>query len=576
MEALRLVVERDLDVVVGNPWAERLFEDRHLSRRERRTARNNRANPHRPAKPRTHCRKEVHLSVLRAIEAFADRIGVFADGIRVFPGCQAGDVTRRRHLATVLALALVGTTRAMPPTMPRVVPDDLVAAYFVAGPDRAQQPTNGASTFELVSFLADRAREVGLLSLVGECNRMWIDTFVSLSTVLEHPHAVVLFDVRAAPRADGGHQLAGLRAALISHTDGANEDLERRIQHLLNTYTNSNQTILSNSVKDGQAFFTLRDRRLPAWARITWGPLGEYYVVAVGDGSYDDVAKTIAAPGAPGSLAHDQWFAKAFAQAGGARASLVWYIRFDRLRDNADPLLAEKVERVQAALRLGNVERNVWAFGFDGRAVEISSVCRRGDRSEAISIAGRRFLATLNEPVIPAEAGRYAIVDCRVGTVLHSVCEAYLAAKSLDAQRRSRDFWRRLDANAGVSLQRDIFSQLVSPVVIHDYPRHALRLPFAWTILARIRAEPAVLRGRIDRWLEGLREELTGHSLLQLRHDDDGVWYVQYGLVGPALLVADRWLIISFSPQAVRRNIALLASTPQPVSDGVGERTEHP
>ena len=43
-----------------------------------------------------------------------------------------------------------------------------------------------------------------------------------------------------------------------------------------------------------------------------------------------------------------------------------------------------------------------------------------------------------------------------------------------------------------------------------------------------------------------------------IQHDDDGVWYLQYGIYGPALAVLDRWIVISFSPKAVRHNIARL------------------
>jgi hypothetical protein len=59
--------------------------------------------------------------------------------------------------------------------------------------------------------------------------------------------------------------------------------------------------------------------------------------------------------------------------------------------------------------------------------------------------------------------------------------------------------------------------------------------------------------------LDAARVELAKEASIQLRRDTDGVWYLYFGIAGPALAVADDRLIISFSPDAVRKNIDLLA-----------------
>jgi len=77
----------------------------------------------------------------------------------------------------------------------------------------------------------------------------------------------------------------------------------------------------------------------------------------------------------------------------------------------------------------------------------------------------------------------------------------------------------------------------------------------------------------LDRLLEGaqtyVREQTEAPSALSwLKRDADGVWYVQFGLLGPALAVADEWVVISYSPQAVRQNLQWLenAAAPTPSS----------
>jgi len=476
-------------------------------------------------------------------------------------GCGAG----RAYAAAVAFWLLPGVGAvAIPPTLTEVVPHDAVVAYFSAQPKDAQSAGSLASTVGLVSFLADRAQEVGLLSGVDDCSRMWVDSLASLSTVLGLPHTVMLFDVQARPRSDGGHELASLKGALVCHTRGANEGLERRIQHLLNTYTNREDTRLSERKVGAHDVFALRDARLPPWVSFNWGPFGDYYVLGIGEGAFERATANITQR--LKSLPYDAWFQRAFAEADGVRASVAWYIRFDELSRKADALFDQKVARVQDALRMRDVERGLWTVGFADRALEIKGVRRRNGVDEVSPIASRRFLSKLNERIIPDQATGYAVIDCNPRTVLESISEAYLASRSPDTQAKSGELWGRLAADAGVQIHEDIMSQLGTPVVIHDYPPHAFRLPLAWTILVRISGDADVLRERIDHWLENARKEYAETGLLQLRHDEDGVWYIQYGLMGPAMLVTDNWLVVGFSPQAVRQNLQFVLPEQQTTS----------
>jgi len=513
----------------------------------------------------------------------------------------------------MILLAVAGYACAMPPERhggPLIldaVPSDVAAVYFHAGPDTDAPIGEARGAFELVAFLADGAHEIGLLSKVDSTTRLWIDALASMSVVLRYPHVIVLFDISARPRGDGGHRLAGLHAALIVDTCDRGEageggpkpdshrQIEQRIQHLLNIYANRDDTVLTTRTCQGggadgvEARFTIRDRRLPSWATITWGPIREMYVVAIGDGTFNRIAESTREPSR--SLGVDEWFASAFETAGGPRlcpgGGLGWYIHFDRLRvaaradhkwhwyphgSGVDPDssgLADKIDRVLASLRLTGAERGLWTVRYGGgparqgapagrgRAVEVDGVVRSDGKDVQSAIADNRFLAQLAEPVIPDDATGYAIIDCNPRTVLQALCEAYLASRSPAGQRASRSFWRSLQERAGVSIERDIVSHLGRYVVIHNHPPHALRLPLMWTILIRIDGSPDALRMQIDRLFEYVRQELVRAGSVQLRRDSDGLWYSQLGINGPALAVTDQWLIISFSPQAVRQNCEL-------------------
>ena len=441
----------------------------------------------------------------------------------------------------------------MPESLFHAVPKDAILSYFIAGPDADAPSTQ--SSLGLATFVIERAYDFGLLSRVNERTRAWLDVLASISELLNYPHAAVLLDVSAEPRPDGGHQLTDLHSAIIIRTNGGNVRIEQRIQHLLSSYTNDESSTLSSSVHDGALVFTLHDRRLPDRMELTWGIHGEFYIVAIGAGSFDRIVRTIADRSL--SPADDAWFISAWKVAGGADVSLAALLRFDTARAAADDQLRSKFERVQENLCLGGVDRGLWTVGRHGRAIEAGAFLRCGDHDEWRPIT-RSNDSGLLTGAIPDEATWYVILDVEPRALLDTLSQAYLAAKSPDAQDKSRAFWRKVEERVGLSIDRDILALLCKPIVSHNYPQHALHLPLVWTRLIAVE-DPETLRRNLDRVLEAAGKEFANEGPTQLRHDADGVWYLYYGIAGPALTVADHWLIVSFSPDAVRKNLEMLA-----------------
>jgi hypothetical protein len=464
-------------------------------------------------------------------------------------------VARAGFVVSAIAFSSVVASASMPESLLRAVPKDAVLAYFAASPNT--DGPNTQSSLGLATFVIERAQEFGLLSKLNERPRMWADVLASMSELLDYPHAGVLLDISAAPRPDGGHQLSGLHAALIirTRTQGGGARIGQRIQHLLSSYTNDENSTLSSHISDGSPVFTLRDRRLPDWVELTWGTHGEDYIVAIGAGSFDRIVQTIADQSL--SLADDAWFTNAWKVAGGPDASLTALLRFDIARSAADDSLRSKFEHVQENLRLGGVDRGLWTVGRRARAIEAGAFLRRGNGDEWQPIT-RREDADFAPGVIPDEATWYAIYDVEPRALVDTVSKTYLASKSPHAQDKNRTFWRKAEERVGLSIDGDILALLRQPIVSHNYPQHALRLPLAWTRLIAV-ADPDALRRNLDRVLEAAREELAKEGPTQLRHDADGVWYLYLGIAGPALTVADRWLIVSFSPDAVRKNVEMLS-----------------
>ena len=498
--------------------------------------------------------------------------------------------------AAMIVGALAAQAEAISPHVPQAVPGDCVAAVFIDPPRPDASSGTIRTTLDFATFLADRAQHFGLVSMLPDSVRIWLDALASVSVATKHPVALVLIDIEASPQDKGGHRLAGLRAALIAHTRGDNDTIEQRIRHLLKTYTNSEKSLLTLSEKTKPRRFDLRDQRLPDWASITWGRLGDYYVVAVGVGAFDQIARTLTKSSTSlmkdstnlvksstssrkdstslmkgsTSLANQDWFRRACSTTEGRDAFLSFYVQFDALRERADAPLAAKIEKVLAALRLTDVRRGLWSVRRDRRALEVVGLVRRNHQDERVPIAGARFLPHGGEEIIPPGATGYTAFRWRPKVALERIGAAYLASKSPSGRRSIRAFWEGVQSQSRVSIPDDIFANLGDTVVIHNYPRHVLGLPLAWTIWIPIKGDAETLRSSLDRLLLFASGKLAESGVIRIKRTPDRTWYLFAGLSGPALAVTDRWLVVSFSPTAVQQNLTLLpqlARDPKATSD---------
>jgi len=464
------------------------------------------------------------------------------------------------RLLAVLALACPATARELTPVVPsdliEAVPADVIAACFNAGARSEESQVESARAFSMATGLLDRASETGLLSSVDLTVRGWIDALVSMAMVLQHPHALVLMDITATPGSEGGHKLGGINAAVIIHATGGHQDLDRRVQHLLSTYTNTDETVLTRESVGGDTMFSIRDRRLDDWATIQWGSMGDLYVVAIGDGAFARVADAVTDRSA--HLGADAWFAKAYQAMEMKEAVAGCYVRLELLRPAADRVLARKIERVQDALHLHDVRRVLWTLRREERSFELAGYYQQAEGDDRRVLAGQQFLAGLADAVVPGQASGFMAVNGQPQTLFRAACEAYLASRSAESREEVLAYWRDVELRSGVDVDRDILPHLGGPIVIHNYPKHFLRLPVMWTYAVPVRGDAALLRGHVDRLLAFVDAELAEVGAVRLRRDDDATWWMNLGFSGPAVKISDHWLVLGHSPAAVRENLALL------------------
>lgn len=480
---------------------------------------------------------------------------------------------------------VISTAAAVPPDLVHAVPTEAWAVVIVTGGPSAgpaSEATGPGSPLETAAFLLDHARRMGFAAQADTKTRLLIDAAASWPVIWRHPCALCVLEADVKPFGEGGYRLTELQAGLIVQTAGRNADIEARIQHLLHVHVDS-QSGRIETIRDGAVTsYRLIDRRLPAWAQMRWGAVEGFYVLALGPGAFEQIAAAIRggdqSAGGPRAGGDDAWLHLAHTRCRGDAAVVEWAVRFDRIREHLKPVMAGRPDEVIEALGLGDVQRGLWAVGSVGRAVEAHAVLRRDDMDQSTPIC-----VVPKDPwiqaAVPPQATHYAAIDYSPRELVLRARDAYLASRSPSTRANLRNLWAKVEAETGVRADRDLLQQLGQWIVIHDDPPSPLSLPLARTVLVEISGSSAAVRAGLDRLLERYRQHLVSASGRpggepgwfdwQLKRDPDGVWYLQAGIYGPALAVTEQWIVISYSPVAVRRNLAYLKRrAAQPIRTG--------
>jgi hypothetical protein len=285
-------------------------------------------------------------------------------------------------------------------------------------------------------------------------------------------------------------------------------------------------------------------------------------------------------------LSGERWFESAHRRADGPRANLEIYVDFAALRARIESIARTRWWTVLDALRARDVDRDLWSIGAEGRAL----TCRRCYQSRD----GEQFRAYCEPPrpdddaarVIPPAARRFAVLRGGAPWLFEHVPEAWVKARYFRQLRNVERWWRELQAELGIDVADQLLGRLGGELIVCDAPPHPLGIPFAVTVAAPV-DDAAEARRVIDVLLEALsrrldgsqerredgsrepwddgsgegrdeslrqrpRDGLSGLLRVRLRRAEDGVWYLQAGILGPALCVTDRYLVASWSPQALR------------------------
>jgi len=471
----------------------------------------------------------------------------------------------KRFLPCLLSSFLAGGAGAQEFQAPlRLLPQDTLAFYYA-------EPGGGAAgSAATVEWLLRGMRIVGQMGRFSDRTRLIADLIGCLPLLGRYPHTVALLDIQSNRLAEEVYRLGSLQAVLILHSRGDNESIEGQLRGLLNSHTNSDLARLEQVSHGDVTVHRLVDSRLPDWAVVEWAVLGEFFVVGVGQGA---LGKVLAAAGQEDRrLTEDRWFTWAYGQCRAGPAGTMWLVRIAALRGRLERVVRGRPLAVIEALGAGGVEQSFWSVGRQGRA--IVSFC-------AQRVAGRDLITTVSDPAaasaellaaVPPHAPSFAVIRADLSDWVRRLAVAYLASQAPATRERIEEWWTGLQERLQIDVRADLLAQLGGHAVVHTFPEHPWGVPLLCTILFELRGDAERFRVALDRLLAAWQAALSGGAAEegeirlgpQLRRSEDGIWHVQIGvLVMLGLAVEDGWVVLSYSPEAVRENLVYLRSRPR-------------
>jgi len=441
------------------------------------------------------------------------------------------------------------------------VPAD--AYVMIAGqPSRLQsattQPVAGSGPSFGLEQLVSLASQ---LKMLPEQARVVADVVTSLSLLGRYPYVFALLDISSKPLPGGAYRLEQLQAAMMFEPGGDDSMIASRIRQLLTTYTNDQLTRLDKSPLEGAVRYRLVDSRLPEWTVMEWALLGNEFIVSIGDGAFDRMLSVRRDPRR--SMANDAWFQSAHRQAHGDIAFLEWSVAVHRLRDRLGEVIKGRPEEVIQAIGAETTEQILGTIGREGRAISSWIVIRNQQEDVSAKITGPIDPTDPAAAAIPPAARGYACFALPMAEWITRGREAYLASQGTESREVLYEGWAKFEEKHHFSFDKDFLAHMGRGFIIHDYPPHPLRIPLLWTFLIETDGEETAIRRAVDgmmqAWQDGLPKQSESPNKpaasTMLRRTQDGIWYFQLGLAGPAIGVKGRWIVISFSPAAVRENM---------------------
>ena len=408
---------------------------------------------------------------------------------------------------------------------------------------------------------------------IDNTHKIGVRVLETLGMFGRYPFAITLIDASAKPaRQDGsGAKLDKLRIAAVVKTGSleGSEPFLRVIQKAVNELTDAGAATLETKRTQRWEYHQLTDTRLPEWCEIAWGQLNEHFVIAVGQEVWPLIAAVAA--GEVESVVSDEW-ARQVRRQRPEEPLIEVLVATREIRQRLDPFVGGRATAFFKAWRIDKVERMHWAIGFQERALYCLANFRNQNTTRRRLYANPNIREQRLLRTVPAEA-RYAVYRLPAKTFLPQLISSFYATRDPGERERAAEIWAQIQAKLKIDAQRDALDHLGEHIVAHNYPQNPWHLPLAFTSLIEIRDEPAKVRRTLETLLGAWQaaidkavDERGTPSPLNIRRDDDGIWYVEFWIFKTvAWTFTDHFIVTSWSPAALREYL-------DKIGDKIGQR----
>ncbi len=483
-----------------------------------------------------------------------------------------------RSSIAILGILLVAAPEPLSarPIMDLVPADSLVV--YAAKPYGRLMATSRPDGQPALS-IASIAAALNAAGLIPSEGQVFADIAGALPLFGQFEHAIVLLDVssRVVEHEDDATsqpadvqislRLKRMQTAVIFRTGDQSAAVLDQLNRVIGRYTNQQVAKLSSEKEADYPYQRLVDARLPGWAIWEWGRLDEFFVVSFGEGAFQKIAR--AHVGTLKRLGEDQWFRQARKKNHDENALAEWFIAFSALRERIGDAAQGRVANVADALKASDMTHDLWTIGQEGRALTWFRCYRRKGVDIVQTFSDPDHSPAQHRQIVPDSARHLAIIQVPTRWLVDNLPRAWVAAESESNVRKWKRAWRSLEQETGIDISGNLIEHLGQTIVLYDYPPHPLDIPFAFTVAIEIKNKRAVrmstdaLLGAWGQYLDDRAERnQTVLVRMKVKHDEDGVWYLQAGILGPALKVTDHYVVISWSPQALRDALKYIESPP--------------
>ncbi|MCG3181808.1 MAG: hypothetical protein BIFFINMI_04231 [Phycisphaerae bacterium] len=468
-------------------------------------------------------------------------------------------MTRRFNLAAVAVLACCG---ALSPArgqeeakLADFLPADAVVSYIY---DPAHLPEGVAMTEGMTNRLIRWADRTGL---VPDSGKVVANLATAAPVFASRPHAISLIDFSARTTPRDRHVMAAMRLAIVFWAPDGDDDIRRALMRIFADYFyggSEGPTTIAWQQAGKWKFQRIHDKRMPAWLRdIEVGRIGKAYVIGLGRGSFEAIADAAARPET--SLGRNAWYVRQMEAVIGRRAMSV-YCDWLQVSRRIEGIIPGRADAIAGAFDTPHLEHFAWALSFSGR-----KLYSRLFYEETGKPTGRLDLSNPDDftpeqvaRMVPAGAHYYGAARLPIGKYVARLQAAMELSLSAHKKGRLSDGWKKYAGQLEFAAVRRLFDTMGPEIWIHDWPVHPMRLPGAVTIVTQVRDEPAARRDTaavmsvLDHWLQA-KSQGSKLARLEIRKDPEApAWWLQFGLMGPAMRYADAWMILSWSPEAAR------------------------